>query len=71
MSVEEMLLGYTINGARQLGVEAAKGSIEAGKDADFLVFDQDLLTAEQEGFSYNMPKDVYFGGKKINGKSHA
>ena len=39
MSIEEMILGYTINGAKQLGIDAAKGSIEAGKDADFLVFD--------------------------------
>ena len=66
MSIEEMILGYTINGAKQLGIEAQKGSIEAGKDADFLVFDNDLLTAEHEGFSYNMPRDVYFGGKKVN-----
>ena len=47
-------------------IEAAKGSIEAGKDADFLVFDNDLLTADREGFSYNMPQDVYFCGKKMN-----
>jgi hypothetical protein len=66
MSVEEMILGYTINGAKQLGIEASKGSIESGKDADFLVFDKDLLTAEHEGFSCNKPKDVYFAGKKIN-----
>ena len=65
MSVEEMILGYTINGALQLGIEASKGSIEAGKDADFLVFDKDLLTAEHEGFSYNMPQNVYFCGKKV------
>ena len=61
-----MLLGYTINGAKQLGIEAQKGSIEIGKDADFLVFDNDLLTAEPEGFSYNKPQDVYFCGKKMN-----
>ena len=66
MSIEEMLLGYTINGAKQLGIEASKGSIAVGKDADFLVFDDDLLTAEHEGFSYNMPRDVYFSGKKVN-----
>ena len=61
-----MLLCFTINGAKQLGIEDKKGSIEAGKDADFLVFDNDLLTAEHEGFSYNLPRDVYFSGKKVN-----
>jgi imidazolonepropionase-like amidohydrolase len=65
MNIEEMLLGFTINGAKQLGIEAKKGSIEVGKDADFLVFDKDLLTAEHEGFSYNLPTDVYFSGKKM------
>ena len=66
MSIEEMFLGYTINGAKQLGIEVSKGSIEVGKDADFLVFDNDLLNAEHEGFSFNKPRDVYFGGRKIN-----
>ena len=66
MNIEEMLLGFTINGAKQLGIEETKGSIEAGKDADFLVFDADLLTAEKEGFSYNKPSEVYFCGKKMN-----
>ena len=66
MSIEEMMLGYTINGAKQLGIEARKGSIEVGKDADFLVFDNDLLTAEHEGFSHNKPKDVYICGKRAN-----
>lgn len=66
MSIEEMILGYTINGAKQLGIEDKKGSIEKGKDADFIVFDTDLLTAEHEGFSHNKPTDVYFAGKKVN-----
>ncbi len=66
MSVEEMLLGYTINGARQLGIEDTKGSITAGKDADFLVFDNDLLMAEHSGFGSNKPQEVYFGGRKMD-----
>ena len=65
MTIEEMLIGFTINGAKQLGIEDHKGSITAGKDADFLVFDKNLLTAEQEGFSCNKPEEVYFGGKKM------
>jgi predicted amidohydrolase YtcJ len=64
MSIEEMLLGYTINGARQLGIQERKGSIEVGKDADFLVFEEDLLTAEHEGFSHIKPSDVYICGSK-------
>ena len=66
MGIEEMIMGYTINGAKQLGVEASKGSITPGKDADFLVFDNDLLAADHEGFSNNMPRDVYFCGIKMN-----
>ena len=66
MGIEEMLLGYTINGAIQLGIEKTKGSIEAGKDADYLVFDQNLLTAEHDGFSNNLPAEVYYAGRKMN-----
>ena len=66
MNIEQMMIGYTINGAIQLGIEDKKGSIEAGKDADFLVFDKDLLTAEKEGFSFNAPAEVYMHGKKMN-----
>ena len=65
MSIEEMILGYTINGAKQLGIEDTKGSIETGKDADFLVFDTDLLTAEHDGFSNILPDEIYFSGKRI------
>lgn len=35
------------------------------QEAEFLVFDNDLLTAEHEGFSYNCPSEVFFGGKKM------
>ena len=51
---------------KQLGIEARRRSITSGKDADFLVFDNDLLRAAHEGFSYNKPRDVYFRGKKLN-----
>jgi imidazolonepropionase-like amidohydrolase len=38
VSEEEALKMITINPARQLGVEARVGSIEAGKDADLAFF---------------------------------
>ena len=65
MGIEEMILGYTINGALQLGIENTKGSITFGKDANFLVFDEDLLTAEPAGLSHVEPAEVHFGGTKV------
>ena len=69
MGIEEMLLGYTINGAIQLGIEKTKGSIEAGKDVDYLVFEQDLFTAEHDGFSNNLPVEVYYAGRRMDNKA--
>lgn len=39
---------------------------EAGKNADFPVFDDELLTAEHEGFPSIILREVYFCGKKVN-----
>ncbi len=43
LSVEEVLLGYTIDNAYQMRKEDVFGSIEVGKYADLTVFSQDLF----------------------------
>ena len=43
LSVEEVLLGYTINNAYQMRKEDVLGSIEVGKYADLTVFDRNLF----------------------------
>ena len=40
--LEEVLPAATINPARQIGIEASKGSLEPGKDADFVCLDSEL-----------------------------
>jgi len=41
LTPEESLLGATVNGAKALGMEKQKGTIEVGKDADFVAWDID------------------------------
>ncbi len=43
LTVEDVILGYTINNAYQMRKEDVLGSIEVGKYADLTVFDQDLF----------------------------
>ena len=43
LTVEEVLLGYTINNAYQIRKEDVLGSIEVGKYADLTVFNQNLF----------------------------
>ena len=48
LTLEEALRGYTINGARQLGIADEVGSIEVGKLADLILLDRDLFAIEPE-----------------------
>ena len=65
MSVEEMILGYTINPAIQLSLDNRKGSIEVGKDADYIIFNEDLFNVNPSTFSHISPSEVWFEGKKV------
>ena len=66
MTVEQMILGYTINGAKQLHLEKTKGSIEVGKDADYLVLKENLFTIPAEGMKNIVPEEVFFKGVRVN-----
>jgi hypothetical protein len=44
----EALAGITLNAARQQGDGSSKGSIEVGKQADFVVLSADPLAADPE-----------------------
>ena len=44
MTREEAMRALTINGAVQMGIDDRVGSLEVGKDADFLILNGDPLS---------------------------
>ena len=65
LTPEEVLTAVTINPAYHLGVSSSKGSLEVGKDADFVLLDIPNLTYMLYHFGINHVKDVYIKGKKV------
>lgn len=59
MSREGALQALTINGAKQMRLDARVGSLEPGKDADFLVLDGDPLS------SYTHILETWVEGRKL------
>ena len=55
----EALKAITINPAKHIGIADRVGSIEAGKDADFAVYDGDPMVSD------SVCKMVFINGEKI------
>ncbi len=62
---EEALRLYTINNAYLHHEEAWKGSIEAGKTADFALIDQDILTCPVDAIPQTMALATFVGGRLV------
>ena len=56
LTLEESIRAYTINGAKQLGIDDRVGSIEVGKLADMILLDQNL---------FEIPKDQIYKTKVL------
>lgn len=62
---EETLKGMTIWAAYSNFEENEKGSIEAGKKADFVVLSHDIMTVSADSIPYIEAKQVYVGGEAV------
>ena len=49
LSIRDLVDAYTINGAHALNRASEIGSLEAGKSADFIIVDQNILALGDEG----------------------
>ena len=63
MTLEQLIEGYTLGGAKQLGLEEQLGSIETGKDADFLVLGENLFEVDPYRLHEVVLERVYIKGK--------
>ncbi|WP_440708164.1 amidohydrolase [Herbiconiux sp. YIM B11900] len=64
---ETLLEGYTIGGARQLGIAATAGSIEVGKCANLVVLSDDPLAEGRDDLSTIAVDAVLFEGRVVSG----
>lgn len=61
--IDRMIKGYTVNGAKQLRLDESQGSIEEGKDADYLVFEKSLIEMDPKEIRDTKPESVYLCGE--------
>ena len=62
---EETLKGMTIWAAYSNFEEKEKGSLEVGKWADFVIFDQDLMKVNENKIVKMIPLETYLKGTKV------
>ena len=64
LTVEETLAGITLNAAKALGCSARVGSLEVGKQADFLIWQINEPAELVYWLGGNLPHDTVIRGVK-------
>jgi predicted amidohydrolase YtcJ len=67
LSLEDLLQGYTLNGAKQLRLTEQIGSIKVGKSANLVVLDSDLFDVPVDKIQNLEPVAVLFEGRVVHG----
>jgi hypothetical protein len=63
---EETIKGMTIWAAKASFLEKEVGSLEAGKKADFIILDKDLMKVAETDILHVKVSATYLGGKKVH-----
>lgn len=70
INVEEAIYGYTMGSAFAEGKEKEKGSLEAGKYADFIVLDRNPLQVSEYDLHNIQVLETYIGGENVYSSLH-
>ena len=65
LDVETMLIAYTRHAAQAIGLAREIGTLTAGKQADFIVVDRDVLEVDVESLRQTKVLETFFAGKKV------
>lgn len=65
LTVEQMIDGYTREGAYAMFEEDVTGTLEVGKSADMIIVDQNLLTADPLKLKDTRVLETYFQGRLV------
>ena len=68
LSIEQLIVGYTRNGAHQLRMENEIGSIETGKLADLVILNDNLFDIDRNDIWKVKPAAVLMEGEVIQGE---
>jgi imidazolonepropionase len=68
MTIEETISAYTINAAYALGIHQRTGSIEAGKQADFAVFNTNTFSDIAYSIGQNLNTMTVKNGEVVFGE---
>ncbi len=65
LSLEEVVKAYTINGAYTMRQETKVGSLEVGKEADFVILDRNIFEIAADEIGKTVVLETYLQGERV------